>query len=332
MEDTKKKIEKFYIHFEQDEHYMPIDDYEKAIKTTKAIFENITKDIIKTNEVNLVIYAPKEGGVVIDWGFVACVIAGQSLILQFLDSPTGKHIIKKMFNKTPIELINNGFDKIDFVKALVKAIFTTSQDELKNLIDEIKCFNEEITQLDKSLKAVSDFYKMCNSNKQIKAIGFVKEYCFPISKKDFYLHMTNDIYRDKGIHKEYKKLTIVKPVTKRDSKNKWTLAETGTKEEQSYTMDDIIFKEKTLNGDFVKQNSNDDQIIALIEYKLETKNGIEKPKDRKIIEIYEFNEKPFENRNRPEDFELNNAKKVTEYNGQIPLFNNLNNLEEQTNA
>ncbi len=324
MQTTEKETEKLYIHFKQDSHYMPVEDYEQVIKSVKNVFYNVTKDIIKTNEVDLVVYAPQEGSLIATLGLIfaggAFAVTTMSFILQFIESETGKHIIKRLMKKDVIEIVDEKIDKIIFVKMFIEAIFLTTQDELKTIIEEIEKFNKDITALDKSLKAVSDFYILCNKNKQIDAIGFSKEENFPITKNDFYSHMTNDIVRDKGLHCEYKKLTIVKPVIKRDSINKWTLSEVGTKDEQSYSMEDIIFKEKTLNGDFVKQGIDDDEIIALTEYKLETKNGIEKPKDRKIMEVYLFNGNKFENRELPTDFELNNAKLKADLTGQLNLF------------
>ena len=324
MQTTEKETEKLYIHFKQDSHYMPVEDYEQVIKSVKNVFYNVTKDIIKTNEVDLVVYAPQEGSLIATLGLIfaggAFAVTTMSLIFQFIESETGKHIIKRLMKKDVIEIVDEKIDKIIFVKMFIEAIFLTTQDELKTIIEEIEKFNKDITALDKSLKAISDFYILCNKNKQIDAIGFSKEENFPITKNDFYSHMTNDIVRDKGLHCEYKKLTIVKPVIKRDSINKWTLSEVGTKDEQSYSMEDIIFKEKTLNGDFVKQGIDDDEIIALTEYKLETKNGIEKPKDRKIMEVYLFNGNKFENRELPADFELNNAKLKADLTGQLNLF------------
>lgn len=334
MKKTEKEMEKLYIHFKQDCHYMPVEDYEQIIKSVKNIFNNVTKDIIKTNELNLVVYAPQKGSLIATLGLIftggAFGVTTMSFILQFIESKTGKHIIKRLMKKDVIEIVDEKIDKIIFVKMFIEAIFQTTQDELKTIIEEIEKFNKDITVLDKSLKAVSDFYILCNKNKQIDAIGFSKEENFPITKKDFYSHMTNDIVRDKGLHCEYKKLTIVKPVIKRGSTNKWTLSEVGTKDEQSYSMEDVIFREKTLNGDFVKQGIDDDEITALTEYKLETKNGIEKPKDRKIMKVYLFNGNKFENRELPNDFELNNAKLKVDFTGQLNLFEQ--NDKEDNNA
>ena len=332
MEKIEKEVTSFHIHFNQNTHSMPIEDYQKAINTTKIIFDNLTKDIIKTNEVKLMVSAPKEGGVVINWEIVAVVFAGFSLFLQFITTPEGRLITKRIFKKTPEEMINEGFDKLDFIKVMIKAFFEMKQDELKQLIDELKKVNEDIVKLDKSLKAVSDFYYMCNSNPNINGIGFSLEHNFSIDRKDFFEHLTNDIVRDLGAHTEYKSLTIVKPVTKRTSKGKWTLSETGANEEQNYTMEDEVFKEKTLNGDFVKQKPEDDEILALIEYNVEYKNGFKTIKDRKIISIYEFNKKKFENRDLPKDFELNKVKKKDMYNGQLSLFDMPNRNKENDDA
>lgn len=336
MEEIKNKTEKIYIHFKQDNHYMPVEYYEQVIKSAKIIFNNITKDIIKTNEVDLVVYAPQKGSLIAVLGLVfaggAFAVTCMSFILQFIESETGKHIIKRLMKKDAMDIIDEKIDRLLFIKMFIEAIFQTTQDELKAIIEEIEKFNKEITVLDKSLKAVSDFYILCNKNKQINAIGFSQEEIFPIKKNDFYSHMTEDIVRDKGIHNEYKELTIVKPVVKHNSTNKWTFSEKESSEEQNYLMEDIVFKEKTLNGDFVKQSINDDEIVALTEYKLETKNGIEKPKNRKIVKVYLFNGNKFENRELPDDFELNNAKLKTGLTGQLSLFDMPNRNKENDDA
>ena len=51
MDKVEKVVTSFYIHFNQNTHSMPIEDYQKAINTTRIIFDNLTQDIIKTNEV-----------------------------------------------------------------------------------------------------------------------------------------------------------------------------------------------------------------------------------------------------------------------------------------
>lgn len=313
MQKAEKKIEEFYIHFDQDKHYLSVKDYELVIKTTKEIFNNVTKDIMEINDVELLVYAPEKGCIITIFG----ISIGVGGILYFLETDIGKTFVKGLLGHEPSYWAGKTGE---LIRAIIIKLYTASQDELKTFIEEMRKINEVVVKLDKSLKAISNFYIMCNKNAGLRGIGFEKEENFPIQRKDFFSHFTDDIIRDLGVHNEYKALTIVKPVTKRTSKGKWTLSETGTNEEQNYSMEDEAFREKTLNGDFVKQNPEDDEIIALTEYNLESKNGNKVIKDRKVVTVYEFNKNKFENRELPSDFELNNAKLKADLTGQLNLF------------
>ena len=202
-----KNIENLYIHFNQDEHYLPIKDYELVIKTTKEIFDNITKDIMETKDAELLVYAPQKGCLITIFGISISIGA----IVYFLETDIGKAFVKGLLGHEPAYWAGKTGE---LIRDLIIKIYTLSQDELKQLIDSLKNYGNTIYKLDKSLKAVNDFYSMCNRNTDIRAVGFTNEENFPVSRKDFYAHLTNDIIRDFGVHNEYKALTIVKAVKK----------------------------------------------------------------------------------------------------------------------
>ena len=176
---------------------------------------------------------------------------------------------------------------------------------------------------------------MCKNNPKIEAIGFSIEDNYAITKDFFDDHITGDITKDLGRETVFKNLKIIRPVTANNLKDKWTLADVGTNDGQNYIMEDARFQSKTLDGNFLKQNSNDDEIIAQVEYSVIMKNGEEKQKDRKVLKVYTLNGKRFEGRTIPDNIIINKPQKIIEKKEQYiqpSLFDQLNSNEEENNA
>lgn len=322
MEQVEKGFEKLYINFKQNDNYMSIADYEKVLSSTKTIFENITQDIMNIgSDVELMIYAPQKGCVITIFG-ISITTYG---IFKFLESDMGKAFVKELTGHEPAYWSGQ---LAKLIKTMIVKIYSMSQKELEEFVEKFREYDECANKLDKSRKAVSNVFQMCKNNPNIEAVGFSEEDVYAITKDDYDLHITGDITKDLDSKTVFKRLKIIRPVTANNLKDKWTLAEKGVSEGQNYIMEDARFQAKTLNGNFVKQGSNDDEIEALIEYKVVMKNGEERQKDKKVLMVYSMNGESFEGRKLPDDTifdEPQTIMKKEEHVTQISLLDQLKN-------
>lgn len=320
MEQVEKGFEKLYINFKQNDNYMSIADYEKVLSSTKTIFENITQDIMSIgSDVELMVYAPQKGCVITIFG-ISITTYG---IFKFLESDMGKAFVKELTGHEPAYWSGQ---LAKLIKTMIVKIYSMSQKELEEFVEKFREYDECANKLDKSRKAVSNVFQMCKNNPNIEAVGFSEEDVYAITKDDYDLHITGDITKDLDSKTVFKRLKIIRPVTANNLKDKWTLAEKGVSEGQNYIMDDARFQAKTLNGNFVKQGSNDDEIEALIEYKVVMKNGEERQKDKKVLMVYSMNGESFEGRTLPDDtifYEPQTIMKKEEHVTQISLLDQL---------
>lgn len=329
MKQVEKDFERLYINFKQDDDYMSIADYEQVLKSTKIIFENITQDIMNIgSDAELMVYAPQKGCIITIFGISISAYG----IFKFLESDMGKAFIKELTGHEPAYWTGQ-FGKL--IRTIIVKIYFMTQEELEIFIEKYRQYDEMICKLDKSRKAVSNVFQMCKNNQSIEAIGFEKEDIYAIRRDDFEEHITGDITKDLDSRIVFKRLKIIRPVTANNLRDKWTLSEIGTSDGQSYIMEDARFQAKTLNGNFVKQGTNDDEIEAEVEYKIVMKNGEEKPKDRKILKVYTMNGESFEDRTLPVGVIFDEPKiivKKVEEQIQTSLFDVLNNNGEDENA
>ncbi len=329
MEQTEKDFEKLYINFKQDDDYMSISDYEQVLKSTKTIFDNITQDIMNIgSNAELLVYAPQKGCILTIFGISITAVG----IFKFLESDMGKAFVKGLTTQEPAYWTGKAGE---LIRTLIIKIYSMSQKELEEFIENYKAIDECVIKLDKSRKAVSNVFQMCKSNSKIEAVGFSIEDIYSITKDVFDDHITGDITKDLGTETVCKYLKIIRPVTANDLKDKWTLADVGTNDGQNYIMEDACFQAKTLGGNFVKQGSNDDEIVAQVEYKLVMKNGEAKQKDRKIKFVYSMNGESFQGRTVPTDVLINEPKRIVvrqEVSIQGSLLDLLNNSEEGDNG
>lgn len=329
MEQGETSFDRFCINFKQDDDYMSIADYEQVLKSTKIIFENITQDIMNLgSDAELMVYAPQKGCIITIFGISISAYS----IFKFLESDMGKSFVKELTGYEP-SYWTGQLGKL--IKTIIIRIYSMSQKELEELVEKFRDFDECATKLDKSRKAISNVFQMCKNNPKIEAIGFSIEDNYAITKDFFDDHITGDITKDLGRETVFKNLKIIRPVTANNLKDKWTLADVGTNDGQNYIMEDTRFQSKTLDGNFLKQNSNDDEIIAQVEYSVIMKNGEEKQKDRKVLKVYTLNGKRFEGRTIPDNIIINKPQKIIEKKEQYiqpSLFDQLNSNEEENNA
>lgn len=324
------------LHFDKDDHCLTADEFIQVASSTKTIYANLTKDIFNNYfDSELLILAPEKGGVNIEFVInissqttaiatsASIAIGGGTLFLKFIESDFGKVFVKKL---TGNDVVHYAEKSAELIKDLIEAIYKKPQHEIKQLIEELKQINNQIISLDKSLKAKSDLYSMCLSNKSIKNIGFNKSYNFEISRQEFQNHVSKDMIRHMPPDIMIQELIVTRPVTV-ESKAKWELKDKATNEKVNYSLADEDFKQKVLDGNMLKQTKNDDYLIAKVEYVKELKNGVEKNIDKKILEVYQFNDMHFAT--IPSDLELNKMVKKQVTKDQLSLWdqNNFNELE-----
>lgn len=311
-------MEYFYIHFNKDDHCLTIDEFDLVIKSVKDVFNNLNDDIIESDiKAELVVYAPEKGSLLVTIG----AIAGGTI--YFLETDIGKKFVKGLTGNEPSYYAEKAGL---LIKDLLTAIYSKSQSEIKQIIEDLKEINNKILKLDKSIKAKSDFYRMCLSNKEIKDIGFDKTENYLISRQGFQNHVSKDIVRHIPSDIMLQELIVTRPVTV-ESKAKWELKDKATNEKANYSLADEDFKRKVLDGNMLKQTKNDDYLIAKVEYVKELKNGVEKNLDKKILEVYQFNDMHFAT--IPSDLELNKMVEKESTKEQLSLWdqNNYNELE-----
>lgn len=329
MDKVEKDFEKLYINFKQNDNYMSISNYEQVLKSTRIIFENLTQDIMEIgSDAELMIYAPQRGCIITIFG-VSITTYG---VFKFLESDMGKAFIKELTGHEPAHWTGR---MGALIRTLIIKIYSMTQDELETFIEKYRQYDEIVCKLDKSRKAASNVFQMCKNNPLIEAIGFQKEDVYVVNKEDFEKHITSDITKDLGSEKVYKRLKIIRPVTANNLKDKWTLAEVGTSDGQNYLMEDARFQAKTLNGNFVKQGVNDDEIEVEVEYKKILKNGEEKHKDRKILKVYTMNGESFEGRTVPANAVFDEPMKIIKQEQEVmqtSLLDQLKQFEENNNA
>lgn len=322
-------MEIFHIHIDKTDHCLTADEFIQTVNSAKLIYNNLVKDLLNDDSGSeLSILAPKEGGVDINLVInissqtsemvskAGVAIAAAGFILKFIESKIGIAIIKQNLGKDPVYYVEH---PDELLKDLLIFIYIKPVAEIKKLIDDLKEFNADIVKLDASIKAKSDFYKICISNKEINGVGFDSTEDFAIKKNDFINHLSTDIIRDLKPVSKYKELVVVKPVAV-NRKDKWILEDSISKELKSYSMQDKHFQELTLNGNFLKKSKQDDKIIALVEYIKELKNGVETTKERRINQVYKLNEESI--KDLPEDFELDKANIKEDSNKQLGFFDN----------
>ena len=309
-------MEQFYIHFEKDDHHLTADEFVQTINSLKTVYYNLSYDIIETKTPSkLLILPPEEGSFLAEFG----ILLTPAAIIGFLETDMGKAFIKGLTGNEPAYYLEKTGQ---LIRDLIIALYTKSKEEILKLIEDLQEINPKIIKLDASIKAQSDFYNMCLSNKDIKGIGFNKLEEFPVQRQDFWKRLSDDIIRPLPSDIIVQELIIVKPVTV-ESRAKWYLKDNSTGKGDNYSILDDNFKKKILDGDNpLKETELDDKIIATVEYVKELKNGVEKNTAINVVEVHFFNNE--ELAPIPDGVEFNKKMKKEDLTGQVSLFDQSN--------
>lgn len=284
-------MDSFYIHFNKSQHFLTVEEFiitsssvqKISIAFMQAIYE-------KQNKFEILVLPSKEGSFLSKFAYTSAALAG---ISTFLDTDISKSFIRGLTENEPSYYAENA-------GKLVRDVFVnfmkTENEKLNKMIPSS-------INIDAAIKSKSDFYKMCVSNQDIKAIGFNNKNDFPIKRNAFYKYITEDIIRPLPSELVLQKLIIYKPVnTKNDAK--WIFIDKNTKKILNAGIEDFQFKRDFLNGKHpLKRTSKDDEILAMVQYDRILVNGEEKYKGHNVIDIYEFNGEKL--KDIPENVSLN---------------------------
>lgn len=313
-------MEKLYIHLNSEEHYLTTEEFVQIVNATQEIYKDLKTNLIETeDDIKLIILPPEKGSFLIDLAVtggkvvssIGPVVAVTTVTTcAFLETEIGKKFIKGLTGNEP------GFYAEKYGKLLsdcIKGIYTKNIHELKAIIPTI-------VNLDASLKAKSNFYVICNSNKGIKSIGFDETENYPIERDSFFDHMTNDIIRELPPVEKIQKLIIEKP-TIVEKKGNWFCQDAETKEYLSVSIEDNYFIDSVLEGkNPLKQSKDPDTIVGKVIYNKQLVNGKERKKSTIITDVYKFNDRQL--KEMPKD--LLNKKVESKDNKQLNIFKDIN--------
>lgn len=271
-------MEKLYIHFGLDNHFLPMEDFIISSKSTAIILDDLNKQIFNGKiKYELVIIPPTDGSFLQAIGIIVTLGA------TYVVAPIAQDYVLGLYegisdHKPSYHGKNHG----KALRDLAIGFLTKSTEELENKIPKR-------VNLDRALKAKSDFYKMCMANKEIKALGFNKSSTFPLKRTNFKHHLSKDRIRPLDSEFIIYDAVIVSPVDI-DRDSKWELQDKTTNNIIKAHMRDTKFKKKFLNGDYpLKKTKNDDSITVLVEYKKQERNGEIETKEISINTVYSFN-------------------------------------------
>lgn len=298
-------VKKLFIHFEVENQYINADEFVQTVNSILTTYHDFTSNVLEIKgESKLIILPPEKGSFLTTFAIIGgCVWA----FIDACDKEVLKKFIKGLTGNEPAYYAEKGGE---LLRDCIKEFCNKTTRELKAIIPEI-------INLDASINAKSEFYKMCIRNPDIKGVGYDDSNVFPIKRNSFHDYTSENIVRELTPETKIQELIVEKPVTT-DRKRKWGLKDTNTGDYLNASFEDNSFINSFLHGGYpLKESSNPDIIIAKVEYQKELINGEEKPKNTIITDVYKFNDKQI--KPLPENISLNQPIQP-EDNGQIKLF------------
>ena len=277
MKDIQEDLVKLFIHYDVENHFIPMSDFLTASLSAEKIIADLNNQFYDGKlKYKLVIIPPEEGTFLKSIGF--WVVIGTTVA-----APIAQDYVLGAFEgiaKHPPSYYAQRH--IQALKDLATGFFSMEVDELE------KCIPHHIN-LDRAFKAKSDFYISCQNNNLIKGIGFDNTKHFPVRHEHFKQHISKDRIRAVDSDFSIYEAILVSPVTI-DKDIKWELQDRVTKTKISAYMRDDGFKTGLLSGKYpVKQSKENDILKILVEYKRQERNGDIETKEICIDTVYSFN-------------------------------------------
>ena len=316
MSDVELPLEDYrlLIHFDVSGSRLPVDDVAVTLGSANKILRGVeaafveyedpkNKPVIYVTQVNqgslgLVLVVVSAGASAITTGLVGSALGG--IVGGVAGGITGgiggvvggvSILETKHFKEFWKGLTGEEYDPVRSCRSLGKVV----RGILSKTVDQIREVTPENISLDGCLKAKSEFFKMLERNKDIKAIGFDKSSKFPINRDQFGLHISLPQTQSLPSIEVYKSVIIAQAVVV-DNENKWRFIDKETNKTIVASMNDEEFKTDFLSHSKypLKQTANDDEIFALFEVDVVEKDGVLQDKEWHVREVYAFNRKALE--------------------------------------
>lgn len=290
-QDAKLAI-RLPIHMDVPEHFLTADDYLVAVESINTCLNEINKRAFEAKlECSLLVFPNEEGsfkgitGVFVKGvkrvGHIVVITGAIGGFIGFAETDSFKGLVKGL-TKHDLNYYQMGEDVGLILHDMIVGIFTTENDDLEKRIPGN-------INLDKAIKAKSEFYSMCIQNPRVSGVGFDDTEEFPIQRNRFAYHTSKDRVRPLASDFIIYDAIVISPVDV-DKDIKWELQDSATKAPIKAYMRDHGFKKSFLNGKYpLKQSKADDRMTVLVEYKKQEKNGEVEITETSISTVYAFN-------------------------------------------
>lgn len=271
--------EAFICHLDTESHSIPLSDFLKISESMNIMCKTVAETLYNTTKCTVMIQAPEAGSIKIVYSILI------PIALSFVPDITNGTL--KEFTGHDVSYYAGKIGR-----ALVDSVSNLNQKTAHDLKKLSNNSPDTIQpQIDKIIKSSSDFYNTLQKNNAIKGVGFSDDHIFPIKRKDFSLHTTNNILRAVPNEQVLKRLVIYKSLNVNEN-GKWEFRDCVDGSHFSASIEDESFKTRFINGkNPLKKTKKDDEILALVEYDKQMKNGVIGKGDISIREIYAFNGK-----------------------------------------
>ncbi len=272
---------KFHIHYDVESHFIPMSDFLTASNAAQKIVDDLNKQILGGQlRYQLVVIPPEEGTFLKTVGIIITATVLNAAVVPIASD----YVLGAFEGISEHKPSDYGRDHGRALRDLTVGFLSKEVEELE------KCVPHELN-LDRAFKAKTDFYISCQSNDDIRGLGFDNTKRFPIRREQFKSHISKDRVRPLNSDFRIYEAVVTSPVIE-DKDYVWHFEDTVTGNKISGHMRDEVFKRGVLNGDhpFKNDGSNSDRVKMLVEYKKQERNGEVEKKETCIETVYSFND------------------------------------------
>lgn len=287
---NEKIIEVIPIHFNVQNHYLPLDEFIETARDVEEILEELNLKIFDGKlRIQILVLPPENGTFLKTIGIL--LLGGAGLTWTFLGSDIGKGFVKGLTGHEPAywaEKAGESAKELIILKESTKGFLEKDNHTLNQA-------GITMVEFPSAFKARNDFYNMCLRSEDILGVEFNNEGKFDIERNKFSNYFT--VEADKGIVVTIKsiyrlhKLVVVAPVISMGSYAQWKTRDFETSAPLNFHLKDDDFMQGLLSGKYpFKVKKDEDVINACIEYKIEETNGVEHVVERNAVKVYQFNQ------------------------------------------
>lgn len=308
LDNNKMLQEELCVHFDTNEHRIPID----VFLTTGSSICKISKDFNKKffdNHLSPEIYVvpPKNGGFIEFFNFVIINHPFEIGVSSWLCNL----LLKRYTDKKLMDWIELGGNlTLDELENEVKRIKNCTDNFLMNtkvalklyvnslqrfiISDSDKLRTWEITpqEFRNSFEAKNNFYESCLQPKTgIKGIGVSKKHIFPVKRNDFSSQIVRLPLTEDDVYYKLQKIIITNP-TIVDDNTPWTGRIASNSKKITFFMEDENFKDMLIKGlSPIKASNLDDEMLVYLEYRTTHGNNLRSKQRISAKVVYKFNDK-----------------------------------------